>query len=113
MLGLPLEGDPTLELRGVASLAEATPETLGFVHDAAHAAGLVSSAALAVVAPPDLDVGTRAALRSLDPRADFSRAAKLLVPAARRVPGVHGSAQVAATATLDARVSVGPLCWVG
>jgi UDP-3-O-[3-hydroxymyristoyl] glucosamine N-acyltransferase len=113
VLGLALDGDPDLDLRGVASVDDATAETLCFVHDVSHVSRLHASAARAVVAPLSLDVGGRSALRSADPRADFSRAAKLLAPAPRRSAGVHPSAHVARTATIDATVSVGPLCSLG
>ena len=112
-LGLPLDGEPDLDVSGVASLVDAAPATLCFVQDASHAAALETSATRAVVAPPGLDVGTRSALRSQDPRADFSRAAKLLVPMSQPAAGVHPSAHVAPTAELAASVSVGPLCSIG
>ena len=65
-----------------------------------------------MVAPPGLDVGGRAALRSEDPRRDLFRAARLLLPDERPAPGIHPSAVVHESARVDASAAVGPLCAV-
>jgi UDP-3-O-[3-hydroxymyristoyl] glucosamine N-acyltransferase len=67
----------------------------------------------ALVAPPDVDVGGRPALRSPSPSLDFARAVSWIVPPSRPAPGVHPSAVVDAAATIDPSAAVGPHVVVG
>ena len=112
-LGVPLEGDPDLEVTGVAALDAATADDLVFVRTASYAARLDASPARAVVAPVGLAVGARSALRSDDPSRDFYRAARLLVPESEVSPGIHPTAVVAPDAKVDPSASVGATCVVG
>ncbi len=112
-LGCELEGDGSVELRGVASLATAGSGDLAFVRSGAHAAALAESGAAAVIAPPGLDTGGRPTLRSPRPGLDFARAVRRILPAPRPAPGVDPAAHVDADAEIDARASVGPGCAVG
>ncbi|HKA13618.1 MAG TPA: UDP-3-O-(3-hydroxymyristoyl)glucosamine N-acyltransferase [Myxococcota bacterium] len=112
-LGLVLEGDPDLEISGVASIDVATADDLVFVRAASFASLLEASPARAVVAPVGLPVGGRSALRSDDPSRDFYRAARILVPEPTAAPGIHPSAVVADDAKVDPTASIGALCAVG
>jgi UDP-3-O-[3-hydroxymyristoyl] glucosamine N-acyltransferase len=112
-LGLPLDGDPDLEVAGVASLDAAGADDLVFIRAPSFAAKLAASPARAVVAPDGLDVGARSALRSSDPSRDFYRAARILVPEPAVAPGVHPSAIVARDAAIDPSAAVGAGCVVG
>jgi UDP-3-O-[3-hydroxymyristoyl] glucosamine N-acyltransferase len=112
-LGLKLEGDPELEVSGVASLDAATADDLVFVRAASFAAKLAASPARAVVAPVGFDVGKRSALRSSDPSRDFYRAARILVPEPAVAPGIHPSAVVAPDAVIDPSAAIGAACVVG
>lgn len=112
-LGLELDGDPALEVSGVASLEEAEPDQLSFLRSAAFAGRLAGSRANAVVAPAGIDVGARSALRSADPGRDFFRAARILVPEPEIAAGVHPSAVVGEGARVDPSAAVGPGCVVG
>lgn len=111
--GRPVEGDPHFRVEGVATLEAGGPRALGFVRSRAFAAALAGSKIGAVIAPPDVDVGARPAIRSPAPSLDFARAAALLVSAPRPAPGVHPSAFVASTARVHPSASVGPRCVVG
>ena len=111
--GRPVEGDAGREVRGVASLEDGGPDDLGFLRSAKHVGELAKSAIGAVIAPPGVDVGGRPAIRSHSPNLDIARAAKLLAPAARPVPGVHPRAFVDPGASVDATASVGPGAAVG
>jgi UDP-3-O-[3-hydroxymyristoyl] glucosamine N-acyltransferase len=111
--GRPVEGDPGREVRGVASLEDGGPDQLGFLRSAANAGALAASRIGAVIAPPGVDVGGRAAIRSPSPNLDVARAAKLLAPVARPAPGVHPRAAIDPAATVDVTASVGPGCAVG
>jgi UDP-3-O-[3-hydroxymyristoyl] glucosamine N-acyltransferase len=112
-LGLEFEGDPDLELDGVAAVDEAGPSELTFVRSESWASRLAASRAAAVVAPPELDVGDRPVLRAEDPARAFYRAARLLVPEPEIPPGVHASAFVADDAEVDPSAAIGPRCVIG
>jgi UDP-3-O-[3-hydroxymyristoyl] glucosamine N-acyltransferase len=112
-LGLELEGDPDVEVTGVASLDAATSDDLVFVRSPRYATVLAASPARAVVAPKGLEVGARSALRSVDPSRDFYRAARLLVPEPQIAPGIHPTAVVADDACVDPTASIGATCVVG
>jgi UDP-3-O-[3-hydroxymyristoyl] glucosamine N-acyltransferase len=112
-LGVLLEGDPDLEVSGVASLDTATADDLVFVRAASYASRLDGSPARAVVAPVGLAVGGRSALRSSDPSRDFYRAARILVPEPEAAVGIHPAAVVASDARIDPSASIGAGCVVG
>jgi UDP-3-O-[3-hydroxymyristoyl] glucosamine N-acyltransferase len=112
-LGLELDGDSDLEVTGVASLDDATPNDLVFVRAASLAARLADCPARAVVAPAGLDVGKRSALRSDDPSRDFYRAARILVPEPAFAPGIHPTAVIGAGARVDASASIAAGCVIG
>jgi UDP-3-O-[3-hydroxymyristoyl] glucosamine N-acyltransferase len=112
-LGRELEGDPDLEITGVAGLEDAGPGDLSFARSRRFAGLLSASRAEAVILPPGLDAGGRCAIRSPRPGLDFARAVRRLVPAAHPRPGVHPTAIVADAARVDASAAVGPGCVVG
>jgi UDP-3-O-[3-hydroxymyristoyl] glucosamine N-acyltransferase len=112
-LGLEVEGDGSVEIRGVAAVEGAGPGDLCFVRSEAFADALAGSRAGAVIALPDLDVAGRPVLRSDDPSRDFYRAARILVPEPVPTPGVHATAVVDPSAEIDSSASVGPTCVVG
>jgi UDP-3-O-[3-hydroxymyristoyl] glucosamine N-acyltransferase len=118
-LGLALEGDGGVDVRAAAPLESAGPSDLAFVNSARWARALATSGAGAVILPPGVDAGGRAALRSARPRLDFARAVSLLHPAERPPAGVHPRAHVAEgarvhpEASIGANAVVGPGCAVG
>jgi UDP-3-O-[3-hydroxymyristoyl] glucosamine N-acyltransferase len=107
-LGRELDGDAGFVVRGVASLEDAGPEDLVFVRSERFAPALARSRAGAAIAPPDVDVGGRAAIRSPRPDLDFSRAVAWILPSEVRPPGVHPTAVVAPDARVDPTASIGP-----
>lgn len=111
--GRPVEGDPGLELRGVASLEDGGPYDLGFVRAARNAEALARSRIGAVIAPPGVATGGRPTIRSGAPNLDLARAARLLAPAPRPAPGVDPRAAVDPGAELHPDASVGPFAVVG
>ena len=106
--GRAVEGDADFLVQGVASLEEGGPADLGFVRSARFAAGLDEARVGAVIAPPDVVVGDRPAIRSPTPSLDFARAAGWVFAQEEPGPGVHPSATVDPEAELDATASVGP-----
>lgn len=118
-LGVPLEGDGTFEIHGFASLVSAKADELVFLRSAVHRDALRASAARAVIAPPEVDVEGRAALRSPHPALAFSRAVGIFAPRLRPPEGVAAGAHVDPEAVIDPSASVGagavvgPRCRVG
>ena len=108
-----LEGDPEVEIRGLASLADAQSGDLTFVTGPRYRRAFEQSKASAFLAPPDFDVGDRPCLRTLQPYADFARVIGLMFPEPAPVPGIHPSAAVAEDAELGADVSVGAYAVIG
>jgi UDP-3-O-[3-hydroxymyristoyl] glucosamine N-acyltransferase len=112
-LGLELEGDGSLEIRGLARLEDAGPADLSFVSGPRYQRACSASHAGALLAPPGLDVAGRPCLRSPGPYAAFARAIELLYPRRPWEPGVHPTAAVDASAQLGEGVSIGPYAVVG
>jgi UDP-3-O-[3-hydroxymyristoyl] glucosamine N-acyltransferase len=112
-LGRPLEGDPALLIRGAAALDAAGPADLAFVRSAALREALAASRAGAVLAPPGVDTGGRATLRSPHPQLDFARSLARLVEVSRPAAGVHPAAVLGPGARVDPSACVGPLAVVG
>lgn len=107
---------PTLVLTGLASLSDAEPGHLSFLGSAHHLPALKESRAGAVLlkaewqgAVPDGTV----ALVVADPAASWAQAAALFHPVPPVRGGVHRSAVVAETASVDPSAEIGPLAYVG
>jgi UDP-3-O-[3-hydroxymyristoyl] glucosamine N-acyltransferase len=110
-----LVGDGTVEVSGVASIAQASPADLVFVEDVKHLRFALESRAAAVVVgkfAAEKDP-TKPMLVSTQPKLAFSRAAKFIFPPPDRYPGIHPSAVVHASARLGKAVSVGERVAVG
>lgn len=107
-----LEGDGTLEIRGIRPLETAGPAELVFVADAAHLARLAECRAGAVLLGESLPPADRPALRTPTPHLAFARALAFFHPAPGVPPGVHPTALVAPDAAIDPAAAVGPLCVV-
>jgi UDP-3-O-[3-hydroxymyristoyl] glucosamine N-acyltransferase len=107
LVGATLEGDPSLELRGVASPERAGPHDLIYVETPKHAARAAASAALGAVVPMDLPLPGKTLLRSTNPKAAFARAAGALLPVVRIAEGIHPTASIAAAAQIAAGVAIG------
>ena len=122
-----VSGDGSVELTGIASVAAASAGDLVFVESEKHLQAALASQASAVIAG-DFAAGVSSSkplLLSPQPRLAFARAAQLLCSKPDRVPGIHPSALVHASAILGERVSidahavigeaaeVGPETWIG
>lgn len=107
LVGGDLEGDPTLEIRGFASLESAGPGDLSFVAAGRHLDAARRSAASALIAPPGLDLGGRPAIRVAQPYAAIAAVLRVFFPEPILTPGVHPTAHVADSASVsgDATVS--------
>lgn len=113
-LGLPLEGGPEVEIRGLAGLDDAGPEELSFATGPRYRRAFERSRGGAFLLPPGFDALDRPCLRSPAPYADFARAVDLFLPPyPRPSPGVHPTAVLGEGVTLGRGVSIGPYVVVG
>jgi UDP-3-O-[3-hydroxymyristoyl] glucosamine N-acyltransferase len=120
-------GNGSVEVSGIASLAQATPVDLVFVEDEKTLRAALESRAAAVIAGEFARVGasSKPLLISTHPRLAFARAARLLCSAPERQPGTHPSAVVhssarlgkdvivAERAVIGAKAEVGERSWIG
>jgi UDP-3-O-[3-hydroxymyristoyl] glucosamine N-acyltransferase len=111
-----LEGDPSIQVEGVASLAEAGPADVAYVASPRFKAAAAASKAACLVVPQDWQggVGSAALLKVADPnRAMVAIAVALCPPLPVPQPQVHPQASVAKTAVLGKGVHVGACAVVG
>ena len=113
LVGGDLEGDPSLEIRGFASLESAGPGDLSFVAAERHLAGARRSAAVALIAPPGLDLGGRPAIRVAQPYAAIAAVVRVFFPEPVLAPGVHPTAHIADSARVSPGATVGAFAVVG
>ncbi|WP_133499712.1 UDP-3-O-(3-hydroxymyristoyl)glucosamine N-acyltransferase [Cognatilysobacter terrigena] len=112
--GLEVRGDAATVVRGVATIADATPDRLTFLSNSKYRAALATTrAGIVVLAAGDADAATGTSLVARDPYSAYARIAALFetLPAANA--GVHASAVVDASANVDPRASVGPHVSIG
>jgi UDP-3-O-[3-hydroxymyristoyl] glucosamine N-acyltransferase len=112
--GLRLVGDATRFISGVATLHGASPAQLSFLSNSTYRGRLaVSQAGAVVLREVDLPDCPSAALVSTNPYADFARIAALFEPHAQQPAGIHPTAVVDDSSSIDASAHVGPHCVVG
>jgi UDP-3-O-[3-hydroxymyristoyl] glucosamine N-acyltransferase len=108
-----LEGDPEIEIRGVAAIDDAQPGQLTFFTNPKYAAALRTTRASAVILAENADRAPCAMLRARHPYLAFARAVELFADAWRPPVGVHPTAAVGQGVTLGDSVSVGPFAVIG
>ncbi len=111
-IGGTLEGDGSIEIRGVAGIREAEAGEISFISNPKYAPEAVATQASAVIVSNDWKTESPAALiRSPNPDAAFAEAAMLFyTPIPLPAEGIHPSAVVAEDVELGEGVRVGPLC---
>jgi UDP-3-O-[3-hydroxymyristoyl] glucosamine N-acyltransferase len=111
-LGCELDGNPEIEITGVAGLAEAVPGDLTFLANPRYRPAIRKTRASAILVAPGAGEMPLAALRSPDPYYAFARAIEIFHPALRFTPGVHPTAVVASSARIGPGAHIGPYCFV-
>ena len=112
--GCELIGDPDSIVSGVASLPNATSESLTFLASKAYKAQLsTTKAAVVVVRPGDAADSPVATLLHDDPYACYARMAAVVCPPPAYAPGVHASAVIDATANVAASAHIAPHVVIG
>ena len=113
-----LEGDPTVEITGVAGIEHAGPGQLTFLANRRYFPLLGSTRASAVLVDPKVAVNREpgmpalAALRSSNPYLAFARAIDLFYQAPQYAPGIHPTAIIAKSARIGDNAHIGPYCFI-
>ena len=112
--GLELRGDASRAITGVATLASANANQLGFLANPRYRRELAATRAGALVLRADAAAGWAGdALVVRDPYASFARIAALFEPHAPVAPGIHPSAVIAPDADVSPQAQIGPHASVG
>ncbi len=111
VLGCRIEGDPEIEIRGVAGMERAAAGDLTFLANPKYAPKVKNTAASAILATEP--IAAIATVVSANPYLDFARALALFYQPPKPPPGVHPLAWVAPDATLGENCSIGPFAVVG
>ncbi len=107
-IGAEVDGDGSLIITAVATLASAIPGQIAFLANAKYRSQLDTTRASAVIVAPDIEVPAGiAAVRTKNPYAGFAKVAQLLDTTPQAASGIHPSAQIHPTAKLGDGVSVG------
>jgi UDP-3-O-[3-hydroxymyristoyl] glucosamine N-acyltransferase len=108
--GLTLRGDPSLNVRSVATLSRANLGALSFLANSRYRRQLESTRATAVILSVEDEAHCPvAALIAPNPYLVYARIATLIHPEMVPVPGIHASAVVAGGAQIASSASIGPL----
>ena len=117
-LGCRLEGDPELEISGVAGIDHAQPGQVTFLANRRYAPQLKTTKASAVLleesVPLERDARFRplAALRTANPYLAFASAIEIFYSAPAYRPGVHRTAIISPSAKIGAEAHIGPYCFI-
>jgi UDP-3-O-[3-hydroxymyristoyl] glucosamine N-acyltransferase len=103
-----LEGDGSVEIRGVAAIEDAGPGDLTFFVNPKYAPELRRTRASAVILGEQAEAAPCAMLRARHPYLAFARAVELFADPWRPAPGIHHLAFVGAGVEIAADASVGP-----
>jgi UDP-3-O-[3-hydroxymyristoyl] glucosamine N-acyltransferase len=112
-IGASVEGNPSIELIGVAGPERAASADLIFVDEAKHASRAEASAAKCVILPPALTISGKTILRVENAKVAFARAAALLRDPTIIANGVHPTAVIAPLAKIAPSASIGPYAVIG
>lgn len=103
-----LDGNGSVELRGVAQLEDATASDLSFAEGDQGIRRAAASRAGCVLMPEGEPLSRRTTIAVRNPKLAFIRAAEALHPASRPAAGIHSTALVSADAVISENVSIGP-----
>jgi len=111
--GLELRGDDRV-VHGVGTLADASPEQLGFLANPRYRAQLAETAAgVVVLRAEDAEARAGTALIARDPYVAFAKIAALFERKPLRDAGIHASAAIDPSASVDPSAHIGPHVSIG
>lgn len=103
-----IEGDPDLELSGVAGLDEAGPGELTFLSNPRYAGLATRTRASALLAAAPVEGLEIALLLSADPYLDFARVLDLFHPRQPSKPAIHPTVVIDSSAQIGPEAAIGP-----
>ena len=103
-----IEGDPDLEISGVAGLEEAGPGELTFLSNPRYAALAKQTKAAALLAAAPVEGLEIALVLSSDPYLDFARALELFHPPQAAKPAIHPTAVIDPSVRIGSGAAIGP-----
>lgn len=112
-IGAAVLGNPDQVITGFAPADSAKPGDLTFAENEAYFARAKASFASAILVSGDFPGEGKTLLRVMNARVAFAKVLPLFFPEPVAAPGVHPTAVVAASATVDPGAHVGPYCVVG
>lgn len=113
LVGARIQGDPAVDLTGVAPLERATGSDLSFLSNSKYRDAALASGAGAVLASSADDLPGRTVLVCADPYAAFAKVLRHWYPPREHPPGIHSSAVVEPGASVHPSAFVGPCAVVG
>lgn len=111
-IGGTVDGDGTIDIRGVAGLKEAQSGDLSFLANPRYGAAMAETRASAVIVSRDWKGACTCTLVRVE-NADkaFAQVAVMLAPPPLKIePGIHPTAVIAKDVVLGERVTIGPWC---
>lgn len=112
--GCELRGSPETLVERIGTLASADSHSVAYLSESRNRRELSATrAAVVVLDRSAADACPTAALICDNPRATFARITSLLHPAREHPPGIHPSAIVSSTASVDPSAHIGALSVVG
>lgn len=113
-LGAEIEGDPQLAITGVAPMETAGPSEITFLGNRAYASKVATSKAGAILIPAKhRDECPMPSIRVPEPRLAYAKVLDLFFAPARPAGGVHPTAIVPESTTVDASASIGAYSVLG
>jgi UDP-3-O-[3-hydroxymyristoyl] glucosamine N-acyltransferase len=109
-LGGEVFGDPALILKGFSPADRAQPGDLTFAENESYFARAEQSAAAAIIVDGPFSSGRKVLIRVPNARIAFAKVLPLFFPEPTFAPGIHSSAVVAPSATIDSSAHIGPYC---
>lgn len=100
-------GDPDVEITGVAGIEEASPGQITFIANPKYVAAAKTTAASAIIVGQDFPASEIALLRSDNPYLAFARAIDLFYRPPHYLPGIHPTAVIANSARVGPNAHVG------
>jgi UDP-3-O-[3-hydroxymyristoyl] glucosamine N-acyltransferase len=112
-LGATLEGDPELNITGVAAIDTASPGDLSFIANPKYTSLAHTTRAAAVLVEPSFQKISAATLRIENPYLAFAHSIELFYNPPAYAPGIHPTAVVAPTARIGANAHIGAYAVIG
>lgn len=113
ILSLPMEGDGEVEINGISSLEKAREGDISFFSDPKLKSLLETTRASALIIPEDFVFNRLPVLRAKNPYLEFAKLMALFYPPPKFPSGVHPTAIVAESASINPSVYIGAFVFIG